>query len=301
MSFVGKFALQACNGKYVCALGGGGQQLTASSDTIGRWETFTMIRHGSDSVSIMAQNGQFICAENSGSQPLVANRDNPALWERFRLFELPDGNVALQAVVNNRLVCAENAGSGSLIANRINQLEWETFRMHRIEDFTVVNKNWPKVTIRPKARVHGNTGAMMFLTAYEGKGPFLTPWFDSVGDRQVWYFIPISPAWTASLLPWEIGRATGILIHPELGLALSGPTDNGATILVQRQNIDPSAVWNLAASGDQNAYYAIRPVRNFGLNLNVSGNEPYYDPEALVWNWEHGADNELWEVIAYNR
>ena len=38
----GKVALKAHNGKYVCAEGGGGQQLIANRDAIGPWETFIL-------------------------------------------------------------------------------------------------------------------------------------------------------------------------------------------------------------------------------------------------------------------
>lgn len=40
----GNVALQAHNGKYVCAEGGGGQHLIANRDQIGFWETFTLFK-----------------------------------------------------------------------------------------------------------------------------------------------------------------------------------------------------------------------------------------------------------------
>lgn len=70
-----KIALQATNGQYVCAEGGGGQKLVANRDAIGPWETFTLTELGIGKVALQAANGQYVCAEGGGGQLVVANRD----------------------------------------------------------------------------------------------------------------------------------------------------------------------------------------------------------------------------------
>jgi hypothetical protein len=74
-SIMTKIALQATNGQYVCAEGGGGQKLVANRDAIGPWETFTLTELGIGKVALQAANGQYVCAEGGGGQLVVANRD----------------------------------------------------------------------------------------------------------------------------------------------------------------------------------------------------------------------------------
>ena len=79
-----KIALQAFNGKYVCAEDGGGRELVANRDAIDTWETFELL--GVDGgFALKADNGQYVCAEDGGGRELVANRDVIDTWETFEI------------------------------------------------------------------------------------------------------------------------------------------------------------------------------------------------------------------------
>jgi myo-inositol-hexaphosphate 3-phosphohydrolase len=70
----GYYALQAANGQFVCAEGGGGREVVANRDAIGAWETFKLIDRGNGNVALQAANGQYVCAEGGGGGAVVANR-----------------------------------------------------------------------------------------------------------------------------------------------------------------------------------------------------------------------------------
>ena len=121
-------ALQAFNGQYVCAEGGGGREVVANRNVIGAWETFGLIDLGNGNVALQAFNGQYVCAEGGGGREVVANRNAIGAWETFGLIDLGNGNVALQAS-NGQYVCAEGGGGREVVANRNSIGAWETFRL----------------------------------------------------------------------------------------------------------------------------------------------------------------------------
>jgi hypothetical protein len=121
-------ALQAANGQYVCAEGGGGQEVVANRDWILGWETFNLIDLGDGNVALQAANGQYVCAENGGGGAVVADGSAIGAWETFGLIYRGNGNVALQAA-NGQYVCAEGGGGQEVVANRDWILEWEKFRL----------------------------------------------------------------------------------------------------------------------------------------------------------------------------
>lgn len=130
-----KISLQASNGQYVCAEGGGGQKLVANRDEVGPWETFTLTNLGDGKVALQAANGQYVCAEGGGGQLVVANRDALGSWETFTLTDLGNDKVALQAS-NGQYVCAIGGGGQDLIANRDALGPWETFTKKSLEEIT---------------------------------------------------------------------------------------------------------------------------------------------------------------------
>jgi len=89
-------AIRASNGQYLCAEGGGSQEIIANRSAVGIWETFTMLKITSgsaptdfitneDKVAFRASNGQFLCAENAGAANLIANRSSVSDWEIFTI------------------------------------------------------------------------------------------------------------------------------------------------------------------------------------------------------------------------
>lgn len=128
---VEKIALQAHNGQFVVAEGGGKLQLMANRAHIREWETFGLIRLTSNRVALLAINGDYVAAEDGGGRELIANRPLIREWETFRLEEVGGDRVALRAH-NGQYVAAENGGGRELVANRVRRDAWETFRLHRL-------------------------------------------------------------------------------------------------------------------------------------------------------------------------
>jgi len=126
-----KIGLQANNGNFVVAEGGGGRQLLANRPHLREWETFGQIRLTGNRVALLASNGDFVAAEGGGGRELIANRPWIREWETFRLEELGDNLVALRAN-NGQYVAAEDGGGRELVANRPRRGPWETFRLHRL-------------------------------------------------------------------------------------------------------------------------------------------------------------------------
>ena len=122
-------SLQANNGQYLCAEGGGGHEVVANRDAIAAWETFGLIDRGNGYYALQADNGQYLCAEGGGGNGVVANRDWISDWETFRLIDLRrPARVALQAS-NGQYLCAEGGGGDGVAANRDWISDWETFNL----------------------------------------------------------------------------------------------------------------------------------------------------------------------------
>lgn len=126
-----KVALQAHNGKYVVAEGGGGMPLLANRDRPLEWETFGLTRLTGDRVAFLASNGDFVAAEGGGGRELIANRPWAREWESFQMEHVGDNLVAFRSH-NGQYISAEGGGGRELVANRAQRGTWETFRLHRV-------------------------------------------------------------------------------------------------------------------------------------------------------------------------
>ena len=120
-------ALQASNGMYVCA-GGGGGFVYANSPWTREWETFKLIDLGNNNIALQANNGQYVCAGGGGGGFVYANSPWTREWETFKLIDLGNNNIALQAN-NGQYVCAGGGGGGFVYANSPWTREWETFKL----------------------------------------------------------------------------------------------------------------------------------------------------------------------------
>jgi len=129
--WAGKVTLRTSNGHYVCAEGGGGQQVNANRTSANGWETFTVVPIGGNKVALMAANGQFLCANEGGGHEVNANRNVPQGWETFTVIGVGDHQVALQTN-DGHYLCAEGGGGGDLVANRTSIGPWETFTYTRV-------------------------------------------------------------------------------------------------------------------------------------------------------------------------
>jgi Zn-dependent metalloprotease len=84
--------LYAADGRYLCAEGGGGQNVVANRALPGAWERFTVWKvNGSgtivsgNTVALQASNGNYWCAEGGGGSVVNANRTSVGPWEKFVL------------------------------------------------------------------------------------------------------------------------------------------------------------------------------------------------------------------------
>jgi hypothetical protein len=85
----GNIGLQADNGQYLCAEGGGGREVVANRNAIGPWETFALIQLGGGYVALQANNGQYVTSEIGSTHQVNANRAAIGPWETFYLSYLP--------------------------------------------------------------------------------------------------------------------------------------------------------------------------------------------------------------------
>ncbi|MGC4074781.1 MAG: hypothetical protein QM760_20215 [Nibricoccus sp.] len=133
-------SLRAWSGHYVCAEGGGGQEVVANRDGIGGWEIFNLndLNGGSlesgDAVTFQSYSGYYVCAEDGGGREVVANREWAYGWETFTIYKDGGGTIqfgdqiSLQSE-NGQWVCAEGGGGREVVANRDAIGGWEVFTL----------------------------------------------------------------------------------------------------------------------------------------------------------------------------
>lgn len=124
--------LQAANGQYVCAEGGGSQSLAANKGAVGEWEKFTLIERGNGVIALQAVNRCYVTAVGGGGGELHSRVKIIDIWESFKLIDRGNGKVALQCH-NGQYICAEGGGGQKLVANRNAIGPWETFTLNRLE------------------------------------------------------------------------------------------------------------------------------------------------------------------------
>jgi len=127
--------LQAWNGRFLSAEGGGGGQVRATLGWIENSSIFTIeklngsgvIRSG-EQVALRVSNGNYVVAEGGGGGAVNANRERRASWETFKIKIFQPQLIRLRSS-SNRYVTAENGGGGQITANREMAGLWETFSL----------------------------------------------------------------------------------------------------------------------------------------------------------------------------
>ncbi len=123
-----KIALQAVNGRYVCAENGGGQNLAVDRTAIGEWEVFTLMDLGNNKVALQTSGGYFLRAEDGGGPRANVLPDRQVIGrdEIYTLINLGNGNIALRGA-SGQFVSAANGGGGGLVATVTALGPWEKF------------------------------------------------------------------------------------------------------------------------------------------------------------------------------
>ncbi len=127
--------LQAWNGRWVSAAGGGGGSVNAELGWIEASTTFTIervsgagaIRSG-EQVALRAANGNYVVAEGGGGGVVNANRTVRDVWETFTIKIFRPQLIRLRSSTG-RYVTAENGGGAEVTANREQVGLWETFSL----------------------------------------------------------------------------------------------------------------------------------------------------------------------------
>jgi pimeloyl-ACP methyl ester carboxylesterase len=134
--------LQAANGQFVVAEGGGWGAVNANRDNAGPWETFALVdlnggtlRDG-DPVAFQTTNGSYLQAVSGGGGAIQAIGGGIGAWETFTIVDLdhPGGTVQSWDAValrscNGYFVVAESGGGDVVNVNRMAIGAWETFRL----------------------------------------------------------------------------------------------------------------------------------------------------------------------------
>lgn len=135
-------SLQAFNGQYLCAEGGGGQNVVANRNGVGTWEQFSMwslsggyLKNG-DTVTMVSRDASFLCADKSNADKLMANRNGIGDWEKFMIVKVTEGDEYIRpgdtvAFVSEsgagKFWCANNGGGSDVVVNRLGVGTWERF------------------------------------------------------------------------------------------------------------------------------------------------------------------------------
>jgi hypothetical protein len=150
--------LQAWNGRFLSAAGGGGGAMNAELGWIEASTTFTIERVGDagairsgDQVALRAANGNYVVAEGGGGGAVNANRTSRGPWETFTIKIFRPQLIRLRSS-SGRYVSAEGGGGAQATANREAVGLWETF--------SLVNLSRPDRSIR--------TGDPVALRAWNG-------------------------------------------------------------------------------------------------------------------------------------
>jgi hypothetical protein len=135
-------SLQALNGQWMVAEGGGGGTVNANRDTAGVWETFTLedfnggdLNDG-DQVAFRTQNGSYLQAQNGGGGAFLAVGGGAWSHETFTVVLLSgsdnrvdnDELVALRSV-HGYYVVAEDGGGAIVNCDRTAIGPWEEWRV----------------------------------------------------------------------------------------------------------------------------------------------------------------------------
>ncbi len=123
-----RVAIQAGNGRFLCAEGGGNSTLVADRLALGPWETFDMIELGNNQVALKSVNGLYVCAENGGGSVVSVNRPRRGAWETFTLVAQQSG-FAFKTSAGNYLTVPGGTGGSQVSATATQVSGGEIFQV----------------------------------------------------------------------------------------------------------------------------------------------------------------------------
>ncbi len=138
MSFIfGKVAFRAKNGQYLRAEAGGGGSVYADRDALAKFETFSILPPGGDSVAIKTYNGNYLTADGEN---LTARAKSVGPNEIFIVIELEGNKIGLKTSAG-KFVCAEDGGGDKVSAGRDKIKSWEIFNLVKLRKGSLLCTN----------------------------------------------------------------------------------------------------------------------------------------------------------------
>lgn len=138
--FIGLVNLQASNGQYLGAEGGGGSTMHVNRDRAGAWEGLSLIDMNGgllmsgDLVNLKTLEGYYVVAVDGGNGEVRADSTEVGLWETFGVSKVGGGEIVHGDSIGFRVysghyVVAEDGGGGGLYADSDAIGPWETFTL----------------------------------------------------------------------------------------------------------------------------------------------------------------------------
>jgi len=122
--------LETANGHYMRSMSGGNSFISAGSDQIGTWESFTFEDQGNGKVAIKAFDGHYVALDSYLFGTLKASSDSVSAAGTFSLVELANNQIAIKAD-NGKYLRADFGGNAGLSAGSSNIGTNQTFTLIR--------------------------------------------------------------------------------------------------------------------------------------------------------------------------
>jgi len=122
--------LETANGHYMRSMSGGNSFISAGSDQIGTWESFTFENQGNGKVAIKAFDGHYVALDSYLFGTLKASSDSVSAAGTFFLVELTNNQIAIKAD-NGKYLRADFGGNAGLSAASSNIGTNQTFTLIR--------------------------------------------------------------------------------------------------------------------------------------------------------------------------
>ena len=160
--------LQAWNGRFVSAVGGGGGPVNATLGWIETSTVFTIERisgagliNSGEEVALRASNGNFVVAEGSGGGAVNANRTRRGPWETFTIRFFQPQLIRLRSSADRYVTDEGIGGAYKVTANRRAAARWETFSLlnQSRSDRTIRNGDTVALTDLDRKVCSGEYGA----------------------------------------------------------------------------------------------------------------------------------------------
>ena len=122
--------LETANGHYMRSMSGGNSFISAGSDQIGTWESFTFEDQGNNKVAIKAFDGHYVALDSYLVGTLKASADSIKAAGTFTLVDLGNNQLAIKAD-NGKYLRADFGGNAGLSAGSANIGTNQTFTLIR--------------------------------------------------------------------------------------------------------------------------------------------------------------------------